>query len=86
MLPYLCCIGIVAKVCDLLAQVEEEGEPLLCQGSEEGLCLLLLLLTAHLLVLEGGQHLVSCSGQDIPKMYTDSTCSYFYFTQDKESC
>jgi hypothetical protein len=38
--PYLSSVGIVAEVCDLLAQVDEEGEPLLGEGAEEGLCLL----------------------------------------------
>jgi hypothetical protein len=41
--PYLSRIGIVAEVCDLLAQVDEKGEPLLDEWAKEGLCLLLLL-------------------------------------------
>jgi hypothetical protein len=32
----------VAEVGDLLAQIDEEGKPLLDEGAKEGLCLLLL--------------------------------------------
>jgi hypothetical protein len=33
----------MAEVCDLLAQIDEKGKPILGEGAEEGLSLLLLL-------------------------------------------
>jgi hypothetical protein len=55
----------MSEVGDLLAQVEEEGEPFLGERAEERLRLLLFLLAAHLLVLQGGEHLVRRSSQDV---------------------
>ncbi len=57
----------MAEVSDLLAKVQQEGEPLLGQWAQECLGLFLLLLAAHLLVLKRGQHLVRSSRQDISK-------------------
>ena len=55
----------MAEVGDLLAQVEEEGEAFLGERAKEGLRLFLLLLAAHLLVLQGGEHLVRRACQDV---------------------
>lgn len=57
--------GLEVKVGDLLAEVGEEGEPLFREGHpEERLRLLLLLLVALLLVLEGDEHLLDGALQE----------------------
>ena len=61
--------GIEVEVGDLLAQVGEEGEPLLGEGdAEERLRLLLLLPVALLLVLEGDEDLLDGALQHVPRL------------------